>query len=200
MVKYCKCVPFPYRRLLESNFTLPYCNISNYAVCQASVSKRLPDKKEKCNKKWEYEFYKWSDYYLANEDGSSNLTFGIEFAALDAPYVGFTIQMHDTPEKFLSQVGGLVNFYLGVSGLSVCAFVIHCCERYKKWRSGKRPEEDNGANSTAGRKSEWCVIIDLESGQKRTDGQVQYPTMRDLEERVAAIIEKKLRDTSGKWS
>lgn len=51
-----------------------------------------------------------------------------------------------TPEQFASQIGGIVNLYLGSSGLSVVALVITLVGKIKKWREQKKMERTGGGS------------------------------------------------------
>lgn len=77
-------------------------------------------------------------YVAAVNDHSSDLYFELCISSMDTPLVYLTLMVKDTPEKFLSQIGGLINLYLGISGLSVCAVLVFLLDRFKEWYRSRK--------------------------------------------------------------
>ena len=64
--------------------------------------------------------------------------FFIEFSSMNAPYTEFSHQWKYSQEQLVSQIGGVVNLYLGVSGLTFFSLLIIFIEQAKKWYWMKR--------------------------------------------------------------
>lgn len=145
IVRFCGCLPFSFRHLQPNETSLPYCNDDTYAACGST----LIDIEHECTNKCDYTFYRWKPSVLAESTISPHQTFAVTFApARNAPYLEFAITIRDTPEKFLAAIGGLINLYLGFSGVSVCAFIIFCIEQLIEKLKASKKSEIPGNEST----------------------------------------------------
>lgn len=120
----CSCIPFTYRYLHRGFTFLPYCNISHYSNCEDKLLEILENQMSLCNHKCSYDFYDWKYFSREPNKESSDMYFRVNLTRLTEPFIEFKITLKDGPEKFLAQVGGIVNLYLGFSGMSLCALVI----------------------------------------------------------------------------
>lgn len=139
-VEECKCIPLRFRSLVQvsSNQSLPYCNGHIYITCQERLKRRLNEAQAQCarNNKCEYTFYAWQPPRAAIQWGEPDhvdTPFTLTLGASRKPFIEFSSEEKFTPEQFLSQVGGLLNFYLGVSGLTLFALLIVLIEQVKRW-------------------------------------------------------------------
>lgn len=85
-----------------------------------------------CGTKCDFVYYNWKQTVIKN-GGSSKWGWQIDLVDATAPFTEFTVAHKNTQEQFLSQIGGVINLYLGFSGLSLTAIVIFCVELIKRW-------------------------------------------------------------------
>lgn len=140
------CVPFFYRYLSEIS-DLPYCNQTLYIQNENVLTKNVDSYKKACKNRCDYDFYKWKHFsrYYVPED--HNWYCRMNFTSLTDPFVEFKIVAADTPEKFAAQAGGIINLYLGFSGMSVCALIGYCIDRLMKWKNEKKPKNKIGSTT-----------------------------------------------------
>lgn len=130
-VQDCGCMPFTHRNLIGSRSEFggrPYCNATAYTACLGKLRENLDSNIQECKNKCKDEFYSWESLKREVVEKPSDMHFRINLAALENPFIEFRVTTKDSPEKFLAQVGGIVNLHLGFSGLSVCALVIWCID------------------------------------------------------------------------
>lgn len=141
-VTFCKCIPFCYRNLYAGNNPdLPYCTSKMYENCQQEAIANSRTYQAECDDKCQHVHFRWTSGSNALDDTSRNFTGFVAIQRTENPFLEFSLVVRDTPEKFLAQMGGLVNFYLGFSGLSLCAAVIFFIDLFKKWKKQSRPDE-----------------------------------------------------------
>lgn len=154
----CGCVPFSYRHVGGDNISsLPYCNTSAYLSCEA-LEKTFRITNAVCNKACEQTFYSWvSDDTTALDEpppdaAPNSRTFRVQIdnGQPNVPFVEITLTERDSLERFISQVGGIINLYLGVSGITICGFIITCMSYMRKTYPARKPlqsctlQTDNG--------------------------------------------------------
>lgn len=137
--EYCKCVPFSYRYLYHGTVKLPYCNSNLYSSCQKLQESAKKSISEYCNNKCTHIMYTWSVDIESDTKDREPLHgpgFGVGFNTEDSnvPFVEFTLVVKDSIEKFIAQIGGIINLYLGFSGISICGFVVYCIKMYYRRR------------------------------------------------------------------
>lgn len=141
-IRDCHCVPFTFRMLQEDdNTSLPYCNSTHYESCAQKVRRdHFEQIEQTCNKKCSYTFYAWDSRPSVkyNEFNATTPQYFISFGPSKSPFVEFGFEPKFTSEQFISQVGGVVNLYLGISGLTLFAFVILCFDQSRHWKKYRK--------------------------------------------------------------
>lgn len=122
-LEYCRCTPFTYRRMVAVK-TLPYCNNTHYFLCENRLRELMSKHKAVCDKTCEYTVYDWQHFLVEYPNEGRDMTLWFSFIKSTKKYVEFRINPKTTPEMFISQIGGVVNFYLGFDGLTLCAILI----------------------------------------------------------------------------
>lgn len=134
----CGCIPVFYR-FIDDQSDLPFCDQDAYEECTDILQDTLKDHQQECSAKCKYTFYKWKQFATTVAIDMRHMVFEVSMSpSQTALHVEFTLTIKSTWEQFLSQIGGLVNLFLGISGLSVCAFLAFCLELAKKWRQSKK--------------------------------------------------------------
>lgn len=136
MVDTCHCIPFSfYKGISISKPHLPYCTESMYLACNPESFKSAPREPcmKKCKDACEYTSYNWQVSHDVSIGDPDALTFELILQPIFTPFSEFTWTVKATPEQFLSQAGGLLNFYLGLSGLSIFTFVVSLIDVVKKY-------------------------------------------------------------------
>lgn len=146
IIDHCGCVPLMTRTGLPASSSLPYCTSEIYAACDAQSMPN--EEKEKCNKKCknacQYTSYNWQ-VSLQNYE-SDGIEFKLHVEPLFDAFSEFSWTTKYTPEQFLSQTCGMLNFYLGLSGLSLFAVIISCIDLLKRLRSKSARKNDIEGN------------------------------------------------------
>lgn len=148
IAKRCGCVPFMYRHVHVGYEDLPYCNLSAYLSCTNHLHENLNIYDRQCRNKCIYTFHDWQTNSENARATPTQWYCRLNFTQTMEPFVQFTITKRDTPEKFLAQIGGLVNLYLGLSGVSLCAFVVFCIDLLRQWHGGRKQKETQRADET----------------------------------------------------
>lgn len=146
----CRCVPFAFRELLtgQTNKTksLPYCNEQLYSIdCKSMIAGASLDAKSKCSDQCQYTFYAWKQTVMLPTEGPWWPKYYVWINTQNAPFVEFTMAVKDTEEKLISQIGGIVNLYLGVSGLSICGIGVFLVEIIKRMKIRCQKKNDQTA-------------------------------------------------------
>lgn len=126
-IENCQCIPFSYRRgLIREQEDLPYCTEQSYANCSPVTQKRdLSDMcSSQCKEVCEYTSYKWQTNYAIYPTGTEKLKYTLLLHPDFSSFPEFTWTEKNTEEQFVTQIGGLLNIYLGFSGVSLFAFVV----------------------------------------------------------------------------
>lgn len=145
VIDHCHCIPFSYKRLLSGGHAgLPYCNSSVYDQCTERTLANTEKYRAQCSNKCQHIQYRWTTTYKTDHDNSMNFSGFIAVQEIENPFLEFVVVTKDSPEKFLAQMGGLINFYLGFSGLSVCAAVVFCIDLFKRWKASESASHDVG--------------------------------------------------------
>lgn len=142
----CKCIPFSYLNLIHldnSTMNSTYCTTKNYEKCHEKLQASYKANQAWCRDTCEYILYKWKPYIWTFSGTAKLVHRAYSIGEDNAPFTQFTLLVRDSPERFLSQVGGLINLYLGFSGLHLCAVAILCVELFKKWKKEKKTVVEN---------------------------------------------------------
>lgn len=155
-IEHCHCVPFLFRYVEDRGPThkaLPYCNVTSYTdECRTHLQQSFGDRQKKCNNKCNHTFYgRWNQRAdeLVSENISDGLT--VKIRPESTRFIQFTVTEKNSPQEFASMIGGLVNLYLGASGLTACASVLLCIDLIKRWRrlrnEGAVPQNSEGPHA-----------------------------------------------------
>lgn len=127
LIDKCKCVLFTIRNGLEYPPGTPYCSGAMLNACgDTSIPDEIQDGcLKRCKAACEYTAYTWQIDYDTGQPSMPNTTeLFLRLIPTFNTFAEFTWTLKSTPEQFLSQIGGIVNFYLGFSGLSIFAFIV----------------------------------------------------------------------------
>lgn len=177
-IEKCGCQPFSYRYYMAKKISsIPYCGIEAYRSCIAALQRALNRSQDACNNVCEYVVYSWkvesSLVGTETDPDDKNLYFRLGFYPIAKPYIEFSVVTKTTPEMFVSQIGGLVNLYLGVDGLSICAGLILLWDYARKRRnSGQQNGSKDSSTSQQHRTSvheKWKESITKEMASLQED-------------------------------
>lgn len=150
VAKECGCKPWTYRFLLPADQQLPYCNITSYQRCKEKLLETLNQNEKDCNNICEYVVYEWTVAPTANTiTEESRIDFyDVRLKPHVKPYIEFSLVTKTSTEMFISQIGGIVNLYLGFDGLTLFATLIFAYkwlldlqrERLRRKIAKNRPE------------------------------------------------------------
>lgn len=129
------CFPFTFDTNPEgSPFEhLPYCNYNsssntNMCFCESIC-------KKKCVVPCEYKSYQWHVTWFVRDDAVGKIL-SVEVLEVDSPYVQFNITAKQTYQQFIASVFGILNLFLGVSGLTAIGILVRlidiCGKRCKR--------------------------------------------------------------------
>lgn len=184
----CGCIPFFYRHMYKEYANMSYCNAASYANCEKLLHVHYETYRSNCRNRCEYTFYEWSHYsrYFPAQD--SQWSCRLNFTAFIDPFVEFKIIVRDSSEKFAAQVGGLINLYLGFSGLSICAVVVACIDYMKQWQQNKRvkAKTSDQMESTVSQISEVELV---HRGRRDLSGYVTREEFQKMKDELLAINE-----------
>lgn len=205
-IQYCDCIPFLFRSRYEidgcpkvTSRPLPYCNQTFYSRCQAKLQASLLQHKQECRNQCEQSFYNWRQVAKETVDKNSReQTFKIRIYSVNEPFMEFRIAVKNTEQQFLSQVMGMVNFYLGFSGVGVCAFVVLLVDHIRRWcryRRRRRVAEKFPVLGCEKNGNGPCLVnmnVRHEDAKCRSgDFYVTREELRDTVEKLRSEIDKK---------
>lgn len=151
-LKDCGCVPYTHSHMYETPIEVPFCNFKHYNSCEA-LQKNMKPAYDYCNNKCETIFYSWmqdSDVGAqAFADSPKSLLLSVSVLGTmqeGVPMLHFTLTIRDSLEKFISQIGGIVNLYVGVSGVTVCGILVFTVNALQKM-SERRKENKIDPNA-----------------------------------------------------
>lgn len=189
----CGCVPFTVKKGLADDSDLPYCNPAIYASCNGSsiTAEERKACRNKCKVACEYTSYGWQIGHVTSENKYANVS---ELRLIIIPmfntFVDFSWTYKNTPEQFLSQIGGILNFYLGFSGLSLFAFIIMCIDVIKRLKNRKAGPVDR-IDLEHGTWSQATTIFEKTASVRSFDGQ-QDAWIEKLKAELRAELIKEL--------
>lgn len=139
IIEHYRCIPFTYRKRSPSLAFphLPYCNGTSENDAKFDIAMtREACNRQNCSNPCEYVSYQFKDTRKVSS-GYSSRTFSLKLRPVSAPYVQFSIIARQTWEQFVADVAGIMNLYLGYSGLTIVAILVECVNFYKKWKMKK---------------------------------------------------------------
>lgn len=112
---------------------MPYCTVNAYNACNPFVIYQTSGHYEycmdKCKSACQYVSYNWQITHRPVQPKNPNTT-ELQFAITPMfhSFPQFSWTAKTSVEQFISQMGGIVNLYLGFSGVSCVAMVIACVD------------------------------------------------------------------------
>lgn len=132
IVEKCHCIPFAFRNHAPVlDLEMPYCNTSYYVACKFDQEKEKRACNTSCLTPCEYVSYEWHTAHIAQRRQWRE--YNLTLHPIRAPFIQFAVTTKDTRAQFLTQIGSVLNLYLGFSGLTVIAFAVVSGELIKKW-------------------------------------------------------------------
>lgn len=137
----CRCDPFLFRNhtpLSAEDSQLPYCNSSSYDTCDMDRSKATEECEQKCIHQCVSTMFQFSVVRQGTSRGrllsrkkqehdqrnEQKREFDVLVYPISGAFLEFIIIYRNTWEQFLTQIGSIVNLYLGFSGISVIVLVL----------------------------------------------------------------------------
>jgi len=190
-VKTCQCVPFALKYLLSNASTdLPYCNQSIYDSCQAYLQGTGKSHMEECTNRCEAWFSNWKTIH--NENDVPDWGYVIRIRKEDSPFIQFSVVVKSSLQDFLSQLGGLVNLYLGASGFTLCFLFLFAVDLIKRWLQ-LRKESNSEQNAFAMREHQAENGIGHVNGFVKTEKSELNQLQEDIAEMKKAFSEMQER-------
>lgn len=142
----CSCVPFTTRFFVRDIGEKPgFCTTERYENCTEAARAKFAECDKTCTYACEYNFYQWQGSAVYQDDPRQTFFLEIQPKLLITPHLEFIIYRRDGPENLISAIGGLFNFYLGISGLSVIFVVVFLLDSYRHYRKQENNNETSGA-------------------------------------------------------
>lgn len=151
IIEHCGCVPFSMAKgLALPDPNPPYCTVNAYDRCTALSTCHLTGRADyclaKCKAVCQYTSYNWHiNHRLVQPSHPNETELTIAVYPIFHSFPQFSWTHKSTVEQFISQMGGIVNLYLGVSGVTFVAlavafidFLSRFCQRENAEQAGQR--------------------------------------------------------------
>lgn len=133
----CGCVSFATRAGLQYSQSLRYCNNTDYESCSVALMPKTDQKIciDQCKCSCEYTSYNWQISYDNYDTDHNGTELVLDMIPVFNAFTELSWTIKDTEEQFIAQLGGTINLYLGLSGLSLFAFVAMCIDLWGRWKT-----------------------------------------------------------------
>lgn len=166
----CSCVPYFHAR---TDHSLNFCNGTHAAICEEQYWKIGRSCANECESTCEFRAYQWRaiaepsnkeindkeiDYY--SESANVYYSHYAQVQALLLPFLQFNIDDRSLT-KLLADIGGVAGLYLGVSGLTLCSFIIYFIHSVQRYIRLRRQEELRGSTISETKLPsglKWCWL------------------------------------------
>lgn len=211
LIERCQCIPFSVRTGITYDGNLPYCTQADYDTCDAGKITESDRSSciKKCKAVCEYIAYNWKiDHELFAPATPNTTEIVIEAYPVFSPFAEILWVSKSTPEQFLSQAGGLVGGYLGLSGFSILAFIITCFELLRKFfkdrrRKGRENRQEFQLSDGIRSVSDKVSGLDLQKILAKLDSmQAEIGAMKTEFRSEMARLEGRIKGSSkryGRW-
>lgn len=87
-------------------------------------------------------------------------------------------------------MGGLINLYLGISGLSICSCIIFCIDTFKRWKRVKTSKGRLSEVESATKTPDLKHLLDLvQEKNEETMKKMQEDVLKAVEQRMVSACQ-----------